>query len=176
MAAAQSEKCTSEPQGESPGHAPHSPFPEFKESLSYQARLFARSVQSDYMGRITGIEITPAQAYVLGELWLSGPLSQVDLAERLDIGKATVGHMITRLERAGIVERQRIAADRRVVMIHLTDHGRMLREPLKTAAIAHYAMLEQHLGKDEIAAMIQMLTMANEALRNQSRPENSGGR
>ncbi|MFT4054147.1 MAG: MarR family transcriptional regulator [Novosphingobium sp.] len=140
------------------------PFPLFKESLAYQAQLFARLAQNDYMARITGTGIAPAQAYVLGELWFNEPLSQVDLARRLDIGKATVGQTLARLERAGVIERRRTDADRRVVMVHLTEKGRELREPLRVATIAQSAMLEEKLGKDTIAALTALLNTANQSL------------
>jgi DNA-binding MarR family transcriptional regulator len=140
------------------------PFPLFKESLSYQAQLLARFTQNDYMARITGTGIAPAQAYVLGELWFDAPLSQVELARRLDIGKATIGQTLTRLERAGVVERKRVAADRRVVMVHLTEQGRRLREPLRVAAIDQSDLLEEKLGKDKAAALTDLLKQANQLL------------
>lgn len=140
------------------------PFPLFKESLSYQAQLLARFTQNDYMARITGTGIAPAQAYVLGELWFDAPLSQVELARRLDIGKATIGQTLTRLERAGVVERKRAASDRRVVMVHLTEQGRQLREPLRIAAIDQSDMLEDKLGKDKAAALTDLLKQVNQLL------------
>lgn len=140
------------------------PFPLFKDSLAYQAQLFARLAQNDYMARISGTGIAPAQAYVLGELWFNEPLSQVDLARRLDIGKATVGQTLARLERAGVVERRRIKSDRRVVMVHLTDKGRALREPLRLATVEQADMLDDRLGKDQVAHLTELLRHANEML------------
>lgn len=140
------------------------PFPLFKDSLAYQAQLFARLAQNDYMARITGTGIAPAQAYVLGELWFNEPLSQVDLARRLDIGKATVGQTLARLERAGVILRRRDENDRRVVMVHLTDKGRQLRNPLRQATIAQSDMLDERLGRDQVEALTEMLRRANEQL------------
>lgn len=142
------------------------PFPLFKDSLAYQAQLFARLAQNDYMARISGTGIAPAQAYVLGELWFHEPLSQVDLARRLDIGKATVGQTLARLERAGVVERRRIKSDRRVVMVHLTEKGRALREPLRLATVEQAAMLHDRLGSERVAHLTELLRLANEMLVN----------
>lgn len=140
------------------------PFPLFKQSLAYQAQLFARLTQTDYMARIADVGIAPAQAYVLGELWFHEPLSQVELARRLDIGKATIGQTLARLERAGVVERRRIASDRRVVMVHLTEQGRAMREPLRVATIAQSDLLETLLGKERIDTLTELLTFANEKM------------
>jgi DNA-binding MarR family transcriptional regulator len=158
MATASSKQDSMSPTGE------ENPFPLFKESLAYQAQLLARFTQNDYMARITGTGIAPAQAYVLGELWFDEPLSQVELARRLDIGKATIGQTLTRLERAGVVERKRVASDRRVVMVHLTEHGRQLREPLRIAAIDQSDLLEEKLGKDAAARLTDLLKQANQLL------------
>lgn len=149
-----------------PSSEDEAPFPRFKDSLAYQAQLLARITQNDYMTRITGTGIAPAQAYVLGELWFSEPLSQVELARRLDIGKATIGQTLTRLERAGVVERRRVASDRRVVMIHLTEAGKALREPLRTAAIAQNAALEEKLGRKKVEKLTQALLQLNQILSN----------
>ncbi|AMK19851.1 MULTISPECIES: MarR family winged helix-turn-helix transcriptional regulator [Sphingobium] len=140
------------------------PFPHFKESLAYQAQLFARLTQNDYMARIAGTGIAPAQAYVLGELWFNEPLSQVELARRLEIGKATIGQTLTRLERAGVIERRRVQSDRRVVMVHLTEKGRSLREPLRGATVQQTDALEEALGKRRMEELTETLTRVNQIL------------
>jgi DNA-binding MarR family transcriptional regulator len=138
----------------------------FKDTLPYQAQFIARLLQIDYMSRIAGTGIAPAQAFVLGELWITEPLSQVELARRLDIGKATVGQTLNRLERAGLIERRRLVTDRRVIMVHLTEQGWALREPLKQAARAQLDMLDERLGADEVRGLTDLLTQAARKLRN----------
>jgi DNA-binding MarR family transcriptional regulator len=137
----------------------------FKETLPYQAQFIARLLQIDYMSRIAGTGIAPAQAFVLGELWITEPLSQVELARRLDIGKATVGQTLNRLERAGLIERRRLATDRRVIMIHLTEAGWALREPLKQAAREQLDMLDQRIGIEDVRKVTGLLTQAAALLR-----------
>lgn len=140
------------------------PFPLFKETLSYQSQLLARLTQNDYMARIADTGIAPAQAYVLGELWLHEPQSQVELARRLDIGKATIGQTLARLERAGLVRRQRVDIDRRRIMVHLTAKGRRLREPLGRAVIEQDRMLQDRLGESIVAELAEALRGVNECL------------
>jgi len=142
------------------------PFPLFKDSLAYQAQLLARIMQNDYMARISGTGIAPAQAYVLGELWFDEPLSQVELARRLEIGKATIGQTLTRLERAGLVERRRVASDRRLVMVHLTEEGRGLREPLRIAAVEQNDALERRIGAESMTDVTEAIKTINRLLAN----------
>lgn len=137
----------------------------FKETLPYQTQFIGRLLQIDYMTRIAETGIAPAQAFVLGELWITEPLSQVELARRLDIGKATVGQTLNRLERAGLIERRRLARDRRVIMIHLTEQGWALREPLKRAARAQLDMLDERLGAEDVRRITDQLIQAADRLR-----------
>ncbi|MFK4794009.1 MarR family winged helix-turn-helix transcriptional regulator [Sphingobium sp. ZW T5_29] len=136
----------------------------FKMTLAYQAQLLARITQADYLDRIRSTGVAPAQAYVLGELWLEEPLSQVELARRLEIGKATIGQTLQRLEKAGIVERRRVAADRRLAMVHLTEKGQTLREPLRIGALEQDELLLRQLGPERIAMLTDLLEQSNRLL------------
>lgn len=137
----------------------------FKDSLAYRAQLLARLLQTDYLARIVDTGIAPAQAYVLGELWLEEPLSQVELARRLEIGKATIGKTLSRLETAGVIERKRDEVDRRAIMIHLTEKGRTLRGPLLVAGEEQNRMLVDILGKDRLAAASDIVAALIDTVR-----------
>ena len=72
--------------------------------------------------------ITRSQWWVMGQLSRARgePMSQVELARLLDVGKAALGGLIDRLERAGYVARQSSPDDRRVKQVALTPKGRAL--------------------------------------------------
>jgi DNA-binding MarR family transcriptional regulator len=127
--------------------------------------LFARLLQGDYLSRIAQTGIAPAQAFVLRELWQEEPLTQVELSRRLDIGKATVGQTLIRLERAGLIERRRVRSDRRVMMIYLTEKGHAVREPLATAACAQVELLGAALGRQNLERLEDLLERAVAHLR-----------
>lgn len=137
----------------------------FKNSLAYRTQLLARLLQTDYMTRIVDTGIAPAQAYVLGELWIEEPLSQVKLARRLEIGKATIGKTLSRLEAAGVIERKRDEVDRRAIMIHLTEKGRQLREPLLAAGEEQNRTLVDILGADRLAAANEVIAALIDTVR-----------
>jgi DNA-binding MarR family transcriptional regulator len=137
-----------------------------KESVNYQALLFARLLQGDYLSRIAATGLAPAQAYVLRELSLAAPLSQQDLARRLDIGKASTGETLDRLERAGLIVRGRDAADRRLVMVSLTEAGQALCPPLAQEACAQIELLRDNLGVANVEALTALLIRAVDAMRD----------
>lgn len=140
--------------------APDEETPEFKSEMPFQAQVLARLLQNDYLGRIASYGIAPAQSFVLAELWYNEPLSQVDLARRLDIGKATIGQTLNRLERSGLILRKRQSTDRRVIMIHLTEQGRALRQPLEQAALEQRMMIRDLIGEDAVETISQVMTVA----------------
>ncbi|GAA3985963.1 hypothetical protein GCM10023085_80090 [Actinomadura viridis] len=70
--------------------------------------------------------ISPAGFFLLRALLLEDGLRAGELAKRLLIAPATVTSVVDTLERNGHVERRRDPADRRAVVVHLTDSGRRL--------------------------------------------------
>jgi DNA-binding MarR family transcriptional regulator len=143
------------------------PF-DFRSSPTYAINLLSRLVTVDYLQRIGSTGIAPAQAYVLGELWREEPLSQVELSRRLDIGKATVGQTLARLERSGLVKRTRIEKDRRVVMIALTQKGRDMRAVLDQAAWDQIALLRETLGDEAIDQMTELSKKMADVLKRRN--------
>lgn len=57
-------------------------------------------------------------------LWVWGEMETANLAAECDLAKGTLTGLLTTLEKQELVERERLEADRRRVMVHLTDGGR----------------------------------------------------
>ncbi|MFB9235185.1 MarR family winged helix-turn-helix transcriptional regulator [Plantactinospora siamensis] len=68
--------------------------------------------------------LTPAGMHVLFTLAHSGELGHREIAERCFVRPATLTGIVDTLERRGLVERRRDAADRRTVRLALTADGR----------------------------------------------------
>ena len=68
-------------------------------------------------------EITPEQYWLLRLLNRSGPLSISELANRLDIAISSATISCKRLEKAGLLTRERQSDDERVVRVALTAAG-----------------------------------------------------
>ena len=63
-----------------------------------------------------------------------GPMSQIELANKLGIEAATMVTMIDRLSKAGLIVREASPSDRRVKLIVLTDAGKELYAKVKREA------------------------------------------
>lgn len=72
--------------------------------------------------------IYPGQIPLLTVLYQEDGLSQKELVKRLSVKPSTVAVMIKRMERNGLVQRQRDEDDQRVTRIRLTPAGRKTKE------------------------------------------------
>lgn len=71
-------------------------------------------------------DVTLPQFRLLVVLSGEGPMRIVDAAAILDVNPSTATRLCDRLERKGLVSRQRLSADRRAVQLAVTDSGRAL--------------------------------------------------
>ncbi|MXP21455.1 MarR family transcriptional regulator [Gordonia sp. HNM0687] len=111
-------------------------------------------------------EYSAAQASALSVLLDHGPLRMGELAERESIRMPTATALIDGLTKNGLVERTPDPADRRAVLVGLTDHGRTVldrvrgrRDTILTAALAGLT--------DDDRAALAAAAPALEALRHQ---------
>jgi DNA-binding MarR family transcriptional regulator len=71
------------------------------------------------------------QEMVLSHLWKKDGLTPSELTERLGVEPPTVTNTLSRMEKAGLLERCRDPGDARCTKVYLTDKGRQLREPVE---------------------------------------------
>lgn len=93
--------------------------------------------QSSHLG------ITRAQWWVLFNLsrHIGDPLNQNELAEMLDLGSASVGELILRLEKGGFVKRLSDPRDRRAKRIVIAARGREVLEHMRLVARNNHALI-----------------------------------
>ena len=106
--------------------------------------------------RHTG-ELSFAQARVLAEIEDDASSPARRLAERAGMTPASVTCMLDSLELQGLVVRERSAHDRRVVLTHLTERGRRLREEKRGEARRVFAEALATLAPAELAAAPRVL-------------------
>ena len=84
----------------------------------------ARLLRTEFDRRVRRLGITRAQWLVLTRLHRRPGASHSELAEMMEVEKATAGRMIDRLVANGWVERRTQADDRRVKRVYLTARSR----------------------------------------------------
>jgi MarR family transcriptional regulator, transcriptional regulator for hemolysin len=81
----------------------------------------ARLLRTEFDRRVRRVGITRAQWLVLTRLHRRPGASLSELAEMMEVEKATAGRMIDRLVANGWVERRTVRGDRRVKRVYLTN-------------------------------------------------------
>ncbi len=128
----------------------------------------ARLMRASFDRRVRQIDLTRAQWQVLSLLHHRPGASQTELAELLEVERATAGRMVDRLERKNWVERRPDAADRRVNRLYLTaeardvqaDMGR-IAEDMMDDALASLGYAERESLADMMERMkARLLSMA----------------
>jgi MarR family transcriptional regulator, organic hydroperoxide resistance regulator len=101
--------------------------------------------------------LSPVQIRALFQLDREGEKTAGCLAKTADVSPASMTAMLDQLEADGMVTRRRSEADRRQVIVALTETGRE-KLAVKRAAWeqAWHTMLEQH-SEEELAAAVRVM-------------------
>ncbi|RBO53312.1 MarR family transcriptional regulator [Rhodovulum sp. BSW8] len=83
-----------------------------------------RGIRKRFNARATALDMTYARAQALVTIAGCEGLTQVELAERLDIRTPSMNRTLDALEAAGLVERRFSAEDKRVRCLYLTADAR----------------------------------------------------
>jgi DNA-binding MarR family transcriptional regulator len=95
--------------------------------------LLAKSYQRGYAlfkAPLEKYHLTPKQFSLLAFLWKQDGLSQVELSEKCQIDRTTIGGLVDRLQQQGYVRREPHPEDRRAFQIRLTERGTALEKDL----------------------------------------------
>lgn len=94
----------------------------------------ARLMRTAFDRRVRGLGLTRSQWLVINRLYRRPGATQSELAEMLEVEKATAGRMVDRMEKKGWVVRRPDAADRRVNRLHLTADADLIQVQLAQIA------------------------------------------
>lgn len=91
--------------------------------------------------------LTGPQLIILSEIANNETLSVTELARYISLSQATVTDILNRLEKRGLIERTRDSADRRRVLIRITDQCRQILSqtppPLQETFVERYSSLSE---------------------------------
>lgn len=102
-------------------------------------------------------DLTPQQFGLLGFLWQQDGLTQAELSARSQIDRTTMGGLIDRLQKEGLVVRGIHPEDRRAYRICLTEKGKALQDELTPLAVAAQARMIAKLTPGEVDTLKELL-------------------
>lgn len=108
--------------------------PEDERHIGFLISDVARMMRTAFDRRVRRLGLTRSQWLVLNRLHRRPGATQSELAEMLEVEKATAGRMVDRMEKKGWVVRRADAADRRVNRLHLTAEADLIQVQLAQIA------------------------------------------
>ena len=90
----------------------------------------ARLMRTAFDRRVRRLGLTRSQWLVINRLYRRPGATQSELAEMLEVEKATAGRMVDRMEQKGWVVRRPDPGDRRVNRLHLTPEADLIQVQL----------------------------------------------
>jgi DNA-binding MarR family transcriptional regulator len=113
----------------------------------------ARLMRTLFDRRVRRLGLTRAQWLALTRLYRRPGASQSELADMMEVEKATVGRLIDRLQAKGWVERRAQAGDRRVNRVYLTAAAERLHKRIWRIAEATVEDALVELSRREAAQL-----------------------
>jgi MarR family transcriptional regulator, transcriptional regulator for hemolysin len=129
----------------------------------------ARLLRTAFDRRVKSLGLTRSQWWVLNHLYRNDGVTQSELADILEVEKATLGRLLDRLEAKGWVRRESHADDRRAKRVFLTDEVEPALKAMRTAAAELRRDALTGLSVDDQGRFVDAL-LAIKA--NLSRPDN----
>lgn len=116
-------------------------------------------------------ELTGPQLSIMHRLQETGPCRIRQLAEAEGVQMPTASNSVNLLERRGLVQRSRVAADRRGVTVELTDLGRQVLERVGEERTQSLAAMLATLAPEELASLTTSVDAINALARSYNAAE-----
>lgn len=129
---------------------------ELERQVCFALSVASRAVIGVYRPILEPLGLTHPQYLVMLALWQYSPLTVKDLSGHLRLEPATLSPLLKRLEIAGLVVRQREAADERALRLTLTEAGWALRA--QALAVPGQVMERTGMDVDELLRLHSVLT------------------
>lgn len=100
--------------------------PDDEHYIGYTITDVARLLRTVFERRVRSLGLTRAQWVTITRINRHPGLSQSEVADLLEIEKATAGRLIDRMEAKGWIERRADPLDRRINRLHLTDEAKRM--------------------------------------------------
>jgi len=125
--------------------------------LGYNVRRAQIALWRDLIRSLGERKVRPAVFSLLVLAEANHGIAQIQLANQLDVDKATIVGLIDRLQKQKWVTRKQSTVDRRRQGIYLTALGKRELEKLKRTMIEHEARFTRLFSADELMQLIGFL-------------------
>jgi len=142
-----------------------------RETTGYLLARVCKAHRGSVGDALAEVRLHVGQEMVLLHLWQRDGLTPSELAGALGVEPPTVTNMLSRMERAGLLERCRDPEDARCTRVYLTEQGRELRAPVEQRWEAVEERTFSGITPEEEALLRDLLVRLHD---NLARKPNSG--
>ncbi|MEU0196559.1 MULTISPECIES: MarR family winged helix-turn-helix transcriptional regulator [unclassified Streptomyces] len=139
--------------------------------MSYAIFQLARAHRAHAAAMLREMDLHPGQELLLMQLLDRDGQTQSELLESVGLDHSTVSKSLRRMQDAGLLIREPAAHDRRVMVVHLTDKGRAMREPLAAMWRALEETSARNLSEQQAETFVETAYAITEAISGRALPE-----
>ena len=118
----------------------------------------AKEVVRQYRKPLEKLDLTYTQYVVMMTLWEFGGMTEGELGEKVYLDYGTLAPLLKRLEKLGLVRRERMANNERKLFLSLTEAGEALRDKALRVPEAMQGCID--LPEDELRQLKYLLDKA----------------
>lgn len=137
-----------------PALTPRIPTTAGRGPMSYAIFQLARAHRGRAAAMLRELDLHPGQELLLMQLLDRDGQTQSELLESVGLDHSTVSKSLRRMQDAGLLVREPAQHDRRVMVVHLTDKGRALREPITAMWQALEEASARHLSPQQAESFV----------------------
>ena len=128
--------------------------------VGYALRRAHSALLSDFARATEGFDLSPGQYGSLVLIQSNPGITAVVLARAMNMDKSSLTPFLAKLEKRGLIERQRSDSDKRAFHIHLTEYGQRFLDDMTDLVRVQDARLARALGPEKVAALTALLAEA----------------
>ncbi|MDQ4054379.1 MAG: MarR family transcriptional regulator [Actinomycetota bacterium] len=136
--------------------APRTPEP-LLDSIGFLITRAHFRMHRDFTTALAPLRIEPRHFGALTALRSAGPQPQAELARALGISGASVVQMVDDLARRGLIERRRLATDRRIQVLHLLPEAQAVLDQAQEIATGMLDIRLKPLTRKQVDRLVTLL-------------------
>ena len=139
--------------------------------LSYAIFKLARAHRGCAAALLREMDLHPGQELLLMQLLDRDGQTQSELLDSVGLDHSTVSKSLRRMQDAGLLVREPAAHDRRVMVVHLTDKGRAMRERIAALWQTLEEASARNLSERQMKSFLRTAHAITEAINSPALPQ-----
>lgn len=132
-------------------------MPKARQSLTLNLLQAREAAMRFFRPSLNEHGLTEQQWRIIRILHLQGALEIHKLADLSCILRPSMTGVLSRMEKAGLVTRQKVHHDQRIVLVDLTDAGHTCFDRMSECMEQNYLRLQSELGAEKLEALLTLL-------------------